>query len=314
MTCSVHVYIDATSEPVRVDYESTCETLYICSSSGCKLVSNRGSAVKLQVEFRSLSELLPVMPTQPKIPQPLPPFKTPDILVTIDSRPTSLDVYGLPYRRSTVIGSVKRTVLEGRWVLQLASEEQGTALSDEILVVRGWLEAEAIYPLVPETVIEKARHLLPCLYPRGDVLIEWGNCVYRYGEQLRDVLREYRSYVAKIANKREYGPDLVAGLARLYSGLAVVSNINPIQLGETLAASGALSPVYVRRTVEGYTVYTVVPGLLVRLRKSVDNMNYVFEVFVGREGIKLEHYTEMAVLCKECWEPVTEYMEAENSS
>jgi hypothetical protein len=286
----------------------------MCNGSECRLVSNRGSTVKLQVKFRSLSELLPVMPTQPKKPQPLPPFKTSDILVAIDSRPASPDVYGLPYRRSTVIGSVKRTVLESRWVLQLASEEQGTALSDEILVVRGWLEAEVIYPLIPETVIEKAQHLFPCLYPREDVLVEWGNCVYRYGEQLHGVLREYRSYVARIANKRGYGPDLVAGLAKLYRGLAAVSNIHPIRLGEILVAAGALAPVYVRRTVEGYAVYTVPPGLLVRLRKSVDGISFVFEAFVEKEGIKLEHYTEMAVLCKECWEPVTEYMEVKSNS
>jgi len=93
-----------------------------------------------------------------------------------------------------------------------------------------------------------------------------------------------------------------------------VSNIHPIRLGEILVAAGALAPVYVRRTVEGYAVYTVPPGLLVRLRKSVDGISFVFEAFVEKEGIKLEHYTEMAVLCKECWEPVTEYMEVKSNS
>ncbi|ABM81028.1 hypothetical protein [Hyperthermus butylicus] len=311
-SCSIHVYIDATSEPIRVEYESTCETLYVCSGSECRLVSSRGSTTRLQARFKSLSELLPVTPTQPWIPQPLPHFSISDIAIIVDSKPASIDVYGLPYRRSTVIGSVKRTVLEGRWVLQLASNEQGLVIGEEVLVVKGWLEAEAIYPLIPETVVEKAQHLLPCLYPRGDVLIEWGSCIYRYGEQLYSVLREYRTHVTSIAGKRGYGPDLVAGLARLYSGLAAASNIHPIRLGEALAAASTWAPIYTRKTPEGYTLYTMPPGLLVRLRRSMDSSSYVFETFVGRDGVKLDNYNEIAVLCKECWEPIIEYGNVES--
>ncbi|NOZ89496.1 MAG: hypothetical protein GXO15_06195 [Crenarchaeota archaeon] len=220
--CSYHAVVDATAEPVKVRVEATC-TLKAADGS---VHEPRGGVVR--VEYTAPLSL-PVTPCRPGVlPVPWPPYTPVDALIVVDTEP-GLDLYGLEYRKSTVISTTKRTLLEGGPYLQLAEAER--VVDEAAAVARGVAPGEAGYPLL--TGLEWVDRLLRCEAEEGSGLRAWGRCLESlepprgWEEVLLPLSRScpQRGYAA-LAERSGVDPHFIEAerpvrLARGWDGLAV---------------------------------------------------------------------------------------------
>jgi hypothetical protein len=301
-SCSVWIYIDATSMPVKIRYESTCEKHYKCDGKSCTMVDTSSHTFHDEIKVGSLDDVLPLTPSNPSIWQPFPPFKPVDANVVVDSDPR-VEVYGLPYRKSTVITLIKRSILEGYSQLQLIRlSNNDVVLSESEALVDGWLGFELNYPLLPKPSSEELNINMVC-HMAGNIEA-WGSCLYEY-YTFTEHLQHYINRIAQTFSRRRYGADLVAMLTRLYAGLAVASGFKPLELAETLISHDTIYPLLIKDE----KIIAIHPNLKIGLKCTEKDL----ELF-GRAGKILdlmERYgcDSISLICKRCWQSLTIFRE-----
>jgi hypothetical protein len=295
--CSIWIYVDATSKPVRVEYESTCERLYRCSSEGCKIV-DVSSKFKDKLQVRDLSSLLPLTPSNPTLWQPFPPYARADISIVVDSHP-HVELYGLPLRKATVLTLIKRTLLEGASQLQLVQiGGDDVVLGESEALVGGWLGFEISYPLLPKA----ARSNPIAAYCHEMSGIErWGRCLYEY-YSLEEHVLDYAGRLRRAASARGYGVDVVAMAMRLYAGLAVASGFSPLELAEAIVSHGTFSPLVVR----GDELKPIHPEIRLGAKCSNSGMELYADASTVLKAVREYGCDSLAIICRRCWQKMSE--------
>lgn len=280
MACSYWLYIDAARHPPRLRVESTCPLAW-----AGKVAEPRGSRIELETAIQSLPAA--VTPCKRLLPVPWPPYTTADAAIVVDSTPHT-DFYGLPMRRSTVISTVKRTVLEGRGYIQLIDSALGQVVDEETLLVPPdrlyWFETSI--PIV--SGIPHLDQVKICEQLHGSTIEAWATCL----EQAR-LTRQHVIEMLTAASRDPGCGQRVYAAAALRAGVKPTSISSPVSLAAKAAARG------VEVRLSGVEQVTLL------LSKEEKDKRLVVETTV-KQGTNIVEgsWSSYSVVCRECWLPL----------
>ena len=280
MACSYWLYIDATTEPPRIRVEATCPL-----SWGGRVIEPRGS----NTVFETSIEHLPAAatPCRRTLPTPWPPYTAADAMIVVDSNP-HVDLYGLPERKSTVISTVKRTLLEGRSYIQLIDASIGQVVGEETLMV----PPDKLYWFETSTpIVSGAPHLDQvkiCEQLHGGTIEAWAACL--------DQARLGKLHVIEMLEAASHDPGCGQ---RVYAAAALRAGVTPAGISSpvSLTARPAAGGVEVR--LSGVEQVTLL------LSREEKDGRLVAETTV-KQGVNLieDSWSSYSVVCRECWLPL----------
>ena len=281
MACSYWLYIDATRQPPRLRVESTCPLTW-----ADKVTEPRGSKIVLEHVIHELP--VAVTPCRRLLPVPWPPYTTVDAVVVVDSTPRT-DFYGLPMRRSTVVSTVKRTVLEGRGYIQLVDSALGQVIDEETLLVPPgrlhWFETAI--PVI--NGIPSLDHVKICEQLHGGTIESWAACLDHAG-----LPSQYVEEMLSVASGDAGCGQRVYAAAALRAGTSPEEIVKPV----SLALEAAAKSVRVR--------LTGAKRMALLLARSGERGRTMVEAVIGEgENIVEGMWDSYSVVCRDCWLPIS---------